>query len=172
MDSYGDSTVMASELHVDAIKHSGGTSAMTIDSSGRISRSIIPSFKAYKASSGNVTYGASDSISASFDTLDFNIGSHFSTSTGKFTVPIAGLYMFGYDLFNNTTSTASKRVNLRLSSGEQFGGQGQAAKTSDFVLSVVDELPVGETVEIISSYSDTIIYHGQNHSYFWGYFIG
>ena len=27
---------MASELHVDAIKHSGGTSAMTIDSSGRI----------------------------------------------------------------------------------------------------------------------------------------
>ena len=58
---------MASELHVDAIKHSGGTSAMTIDSSGRISRSIIPSFKAYKSSAGNVTYGASDSISASFD---------------------------------------------------------------------------------------------------------
>ena len=27
---------MASELHVDAIKHSGGTSAMTIDSSGVI----------------------------------------------------------------------------------------------------------------------------------------
>jgi hypothetical protein len=27
---------MASELHVDAIKHSGGTSAMTIDSSGNI----------------------------------------------------------------------------------------------------------------------------------------
>ena len=32
----GGSTVMASELHVDAIKHSGGTSAMTIDSSGRV----------------------------------------------------------------------------------------------------------------------------------------
>ena len=27
---------MASELHVDAIKHSGGTSAMTIDSSGNV----------------------------------------------------------------------------------------------------------------------------------------
>ena len=27
---------MASELHVDAIKHSGGTSALTIDSSGRV----------------------------------------------------------------------------------------------------------------------------------------
>ena len=28
---------MASELHVDAIKHSGGTSALTIDSSGNVS---------------------------------------------------------------------------------------------------------------------------------------
>jgi len=27
---------MASELHVDAIKHSGGTSALTIDSSGNL----------------------------------------------------------------------------------------------------------------------------------------
>ena len=27
---------MASELHVDAIKHSGGTSALTIDSSGNV----------------------------------------------------------------------------------------------------------------------------------------
>ena len=27
---------MASELHVDAIKHSGGTSALTINSSGRV----------------------------------------------------------------------------------------------------------------------------------------
>ena len=30
---------MASELHVDAIKHSGGTSALTIDSSGNLTTS-------------------------------------------------------------------------------------------------------------------------------------
>ena len=35
----GGSTVMASELHVDAIKHSGGTSALTIDSSGNLTAS-------------------------------------------------------------------------------------------------------------------------------------
>ena len=164
---------MASILKVNTIQDAtNSTTAMTIDSSGRISRSLIPSFKAYKASAGNVTYSASASISADFDTLDFNVGSHFNTSTGKFTVPIAGLYMFGFDLFNNTSVTASKRVNLRLSSGEQFGGQGQAVKSNDFVLSVIEEMPVGETVEIITAYDDTIIYHGQNHSYFWGYFIG
>ena len=33
---------MASELHVDAIKHSGGTSALTIDSSGRVTQPVLP----------------------------------------------------------------------------------------------------------------------------------
>ena len=33
---------MASELHVDAIKHSGGTSALTIDSSGRVLQPSVP----------------------------------------------------------------------------------------------------------------------------------
>ena len=37
---------MASELHVDAIKHSGGTSAMTIDSSGRVKTPARPTFRA------------------------------------------------------------------------------------------------------------------------------
>ena len=41
MCNYGDSTVMASELHVDAIKHSGGTSALTIDSSGNLPCFIV-----------------------------------------------------------------------------------------------------------------------------------
>jgi len=36
---------MASELHVDAIKHSGGTSALTIDSSGRVLTPARPSFQ-------------------------------------------------------------------------------------------------------------------------------
>ena len=38
-DVNGDCTIMASELHVDAIKHSGGTSALTIDSSGNVTYS-------------------------------------------------------------------------------------------------------------------------------------
>ena len=38
---------MASELHVDSIKHSGGTSALTIDSSGRVTQPQVPCFHVY-----------------------------------------------------------------------------------------------------------------------------
>ena len=58
---HGDSTVMASELHVDAIKHSGGTSAMTIDSSGNVS---IP---------GSV-------VQMQSTTIDTSISQHISTT--------------------------------------------------------------------------------------------
>ena len=49
---------MASELHVDAIKHSGGTSAMTIDSTGRILTPARPAFSAHL--SADVNYGTAD----------------------------------------------------------------------------------------------------------------
>jgi hypothetical protein len=160
-----------SNLLVQNIKHTNGTTAISVDSSGRVSRSLIPSFKAYKASSGNVTYGAGAVISADFDSTNFNVGNHFSTSTGLFTAPIAGLYLFGISLFNNTTS-GSKRVSLFDNTGHAFGGQGASSNGNDFVMSAITQLSVGNTVDVRSAYADTIIFQGVGHSYFWGYFIG
>ena len=82
---------MASELHVDAIKHSGGTSAMTIDSTGRILTPARPAFSAHL--SADVNYGTADAYQKlTFDQTKYNIGTNYSTSTGKFTAPVAGLY--------------------------------------------------------------------------------
>ena len=46
---------MASTLKVDTIAHSGGTSAMTIDSSGRINKSVMPYIYLRGNSSSEVT---------------------------------------------------------------------------------------------------------------------
>ena len=46
---------MASELHVDAIKHSGGTSALTIDSSGRVLQPSVPAFRVSLISDQSIT---------------------------------------------------------------------------------------------------------------------
>ncbi len=46
---------MASELHVDAIKHSGGTSALTIDSSGRVLQPSVPAFRVGLSSNQSIT---------------------------------------------------------------------------------------------------------------------
>ena len=51
---------MASELHVDAIKHSGGTSALTIDSSGRVFTPVRPAFFAYLNATTSISSSATD----------------------------------------------------------------------------------------------------------------
>ena len=86
---------MVSKLRVNTIASQTGTEAQTIDASGRILTPARPAFLAYDSVSGWRDYtahgGATDMV---WGATRFNIGGHFSTSTGKFTVPIAGIYHF------------------------------------------------------------------------------
>ena len=86
---------MASELHVDAIKHSGGTTALEIDSSGRVLTPARPAFKARRAGASNQSLGGgSDTQTLIMNVVDFDIGGGYSTSTGIYTVPKTGIYFF------------------------------------------------------------------------------
>ena len=84
---------MASELHVDAIKHSGGTSAMTIDSSGRVLTPNRPTFRARRINNLSLG-GGSDTQNLLMNAVDFDVGSGYDTSTGVYTVPLGGVYFF------------------------------------------------------------------------------
>jgi len=76
---------MASELHVDAIKHSGGTSAMTIDSSGNVHKAGLTLQTVYNSystqtvisNSGNSPVGANTFTDTG---LTCSITPKFSTS--------------------------------------------------------------------------------------------
>ena len=65
---------MASELHVDAIKHSGGTSALTIDSNGNV----------HKAGMTVQTVNANTSTEVSTSTTSFVATGLFLNITPKF----------------------------------------------------------------------------------------
>ena len=110
---------MSSELRVDAIKNTAGTSAMTIDTAGAVSMSNRLKIVGAHAL---VDYGgpsAYTSISAGilqFDNIVENIGNHYNTSTYKFTCPVDGLYQatagaisqndtdkYGMDLYRSNT---------------------------------------------------------------------
>tara|TARA_Y100001973_G_C5061506_1_gene262909 strand:+ start:147 stop:701 length:555 start_codon:yes stop_codon:yes gene_type:complete len=73
---------MASELHVDAIKHSGGTSAMTINSSGNVNLpgAIIQTQFAQDLQTGTNVTTASSSAFVDLTGMTVTITPKFSTS--------------------------------------------------------------------------------------------
>ena len=122
-----------SNLLVQNIKHTNGTTAMTVDTSGRVSTPVKPSFFAtgHQSSSADFTTGGGSAtingvtpsgmgLVFNYRTVHHNIGGHFVNTTGRFTCPIAGLYLvtghvgykdatnyFGLSLFLTSNATAN-----------------------------------------------------------------
>lgn len=85
---------MTGILKVDTIQSSGGTSGLTIDSSGRVFRSVIPSWRVkitsaqevdQNSSVTNVIWNRTSGAKCHLDGVTLG-------SDGKITVPVAGLY--------------------------------------------------------------------------------
>jgi len=95
---------MASILNVDKIRAAGSTTdGLTIDSSGRVTQPTKPIFMAVADSTIGLTTSYAELTS--FSTALVNVGSHYNTSTGRFTVPVAGTYCFAVAGIGNSTAT-------------------------------------------------------------------
>ena len=92
-----------SKLSVNTIAHTGGTTAMTVDSTGRILTPARPAFRAYLSSnSGRNNWDAASGLTNNtvvFDTESYDIGGNYDTSNGKFVVPITGIYHFDVNFY-------------------------------------------------------------------------
>ena len=72
-----------SKLSVNTIAHTGGTTAQTIDSSGRILTPARPAFRAYlNANSGQSdwTFSTGTQGNIVFDVEDFDVGGNYDTT--------------------------------------------------------------------------------------------
>ena len=88
---------MSGTVNTGTIKEFTGTNtAMTIDSSGRILTPARPAFSGIKVASSGNTGITGDIV---FDTVSFNVGSHYNTTSGIFLVPITGMYRFYFSGF-------------------------------------------------------------------------
>jgi len=98
---------MASILKVNTIQDAtNSNTAMTIDTSGRVLHSVKPSFMAigYQSETSDFTQGSEsatvngitpsgNNLIYNYRTIVQNTGSHFSNTSGRFTCPVAGVYL-------------------------------------------------------------------------------
>ena len=93
-----------SKILVNELAHTNDTTALTVDSTGRILTPARPAFHV-RYSAGSAAGIQGDIV---FNEEDFDIGNNYDTSNGRFTAPVAGVYYFCFDsLVANDTSNSA-----------------------------------------------------------------
>jgi len=153
----------------------GGTEALRIDSSGRVTMPYQPSFFAY--ATGNDTTVADATIIV-FGATSHNVGSHYSTSTGRFTAPVTGVYAFHAQIWAKNGAGYSRAIfraagALVTQNGFHPNTVGNNNDHS-FQMSMVRQVSAGDAVDVMTNLGPLTFYGGgaQSHSYFCGYLIG
>jgi hypothetical protein len=146
-----------------SMPNSGNTDFLTpmrFDSAGRVITPLRPAFTAYRV--GSNLSGAINPLI--FDATHLNNGGHYSTSTGRFTAPVTGMYYFFATIDPISTGSISVQfkingsdvTNIRAYAPVADGSQGTACVLQ---LSANDYVTVSTNCGVESSLSHFTGFH-------------
>ena len=148
---------------------------MRIDSAGRVTKPSQPYFAAeINGNSNYVTTAVGTALP--FNTVVYNIGSHFNTSTYRFTAPVTGKYLMAVGLIHNQGNPTGRIMfylngnadggNMKWGiNGSNSAGGGSHTATAIIYMSANDYVDVRSQSGNINNYQD-------NHSSWTGMLIG
>ena len=95
----------------------GTTNVIRAATAGQITYPLQPIFAAYTAGLTNVT-GDGTNYAIIWELTTLNVGSSYSTSTGKFTAPVSGNYLFNATVNLSAVTVAATQVIILYASDE------------------------------------------------------
>ena len=171
---------MASILKVNTIQDAtNSTTAMTVDTAGRVSQPTKPMWFAYFAS-GSYSFASGETSKAPYTTTLTNVGSCWSTTDRQFTAPIAGTYQinFGLTILYNA---ASRYVVFRVDKGGAVLGRvhsghalptGSGGQYSHRMSQLILTFSQGETFYVIPQADVSLDLHNDLGTHCSGFLIG
>ena len=168
--NYNDNAIVPSALLGKANIAGGNTfTGNQVFSSGYLQQNNQPSFST-SMTGGWITVSPNNVVV--FNSPQFNIGSNFNSSNGRFTAPVAGRYVFAFNFYIDGQRQASFRKN-----GSDYIPSDTAIAmtptgTSTTSASYLFNLNAGDYVEIGCRSGSTSLYFYSGHSWFMGYMVG
>ncbi len=174
---------MSSILKVDTIQNTGGTTGLTIDSSGRVLQPAKPAWRIGRGSSVSVTNGQATNTVINFNltndtTRRFFTQGGITVSSGVVTVPVTGIYLCGSTVRFDSVGSGYALIRMAINSETNSGsGSYDIRGTRDsayFSLgdTTIFDLNANDTIHVQYYVSADTNFEINLRSYFWGYLVG
>ena len=159
-NAYADLTLDpdAREFIIKAPKTNSPTiNGLKMDSDGRV---LLPNQPSAVCYFGDTNAYVQETQSWIFDNTEYNIGNHYSTSTGRFTAPVAGIYQVSFFTLSGSTSDAYYLVVRK--NGTEQGRAYQYTRAGQMHMQV--KCNANDYLQVGTDGTSKSFYHGRHYT--------